>query len=69
MNLICCNYDCKHQKEGYCYLSDTSKASHTGSSACIFFEPNEEDFAYASQIFEKHQAKLQEMDCEYCDLN
>jgi len=30
---------------------------------------SEEDYAYASQIFEKHQAKLQEMDCEYCDLN
>lgn len=43
MNLICCNYDCKHQKEGYCYLNDTSKATHTGSSACIFFEPNEEE--------------------------
>lgn len=30
---------------------------------------SQDDWDYASQVFEEHQAKLQAMDCEYCDLN
>ena len=42
MNLISCNYNCKYQREGYCYLNDTSKAKHSGNTNCIYFEPSEE---------------------------
>ena len=30
---------------------------------------DEEDWNWASETFEKHQAKLQEMDCENCQMN
>ncbi len=39
MNLISCNYNCKYQRDGYCYLNDTSNAKHTGTSSCIYFDP------------------------------
>ncbi len=29
----------------------------------------EEEYAWASEIFEIHKAKLQEMDCETCQIN
>ncbi len=43
MNLISCSYNCKHQKEGYCYLSDPASAKQTGFVGCIYFEPHEEE--------------------------
>lgn len=30
---------------------------------------SEDDWNWASAMFEKHQAKLQEMDCESCQMN
>ncbi|MEE1280247.1 MAG: hypothetical protein UHH95_05390 [Oscillospiraceae bacterium] len=42
MNLISCNFNCKYQREGYCFLSDTSGAKHCGNSSCIYFDPPEE---------------------------
>ena len=42
MNLISCNFSCKYQNEGYCFLSDTENAKHCGNERCIYFEPQEE---------------------------
>ena len=42
MNLISCNYNCKHQQDGYCYLTDTSGAKHCGNAECIYFDPPDE---------------------------
>lgn len=38
MSTILCNYNCKHQKDGYCYLADISAPKNTKSDICIYFE-------------------------------
>ncbi len=43
MNLISCNFNCKYQREGYCFLSDASASKHCGNSSCIYFDPPEEE--------------------------
>lgn len=46
MNLISCNFNCKYQCEGYCHLSDTENAEHTGNERCIYFQPQEEKLQF-----------------------
>lgn len=43
MNLISCNFSCKYQHEGYCYLNDTKNAKHSGNERCIYFEAQEDN--------------------------
>ena len=38
MNLISCNFSCKYQREGYCCLTDTENAKHSGDERCIYYE-------------------------------
>lgn len=37
MNLILCNENCKHQKDGYCAL-EAPGTVHMSSSNCCYFE-------------------------------
>jgi len=43
MNLISCGFNCKHQKDGYCCLSDTKASNHQGTDGCIYFDPPDKE--------------------------
>ncbi len=38
MGIILCNYNCKYQNDGYCYLQDTSAPKNAKNDICIYFQ-------------------------------
>ncbi|MBQ9937018.1 MAG: hypothetical protein IJO86_01670 [Oscillospiraceae bacterium] len=46
MNLISCSFDCKWQRDGYCYLNEIKKPQNSVNSSCIYYEQvnNDDDF-------------------------
>ena len=39
MNIVVCNENCRHQKDGYCVLDDLTHAEAAASSKCKYYEP------------------------------
>ncbi|MEG2597532.1 MAG: hypothetical protein RR977_03805 [Oscillospiraceae bacterium] len=37
MNLIACNKDCSYQKDGYCFLTDTTYISDNKVDGCCYY--------------------------------
>lgn len=48
MNIISCSFDCKHQKDGYCFLKDAKASNHQGTDGCIYYDPPEKPVANIS---------------------
>ena len=44
METLNCNYNCKWQKDGICYLRDEDAPKTENSTLCAYFCENEEDF-------------------------
>lgn len=41
MNMILCDENCRHQKDGYCCLEEWGKLTDALSSPCCYFEEKE----------------------------
>lgn len=49
MNLITCNKDCIHQKDGYCKLNSISSITEFGKSECCYYSPNKDGKIYKNK--------------------
>lgn len=45
MNLICCDQNCRHQKEGYCTLNQITQLTSSPQGGCGYFRRPDESAA------------------------